>query len=237
MAVFVKVADETMERVPISFEPSNLSPDGKGLVRTVHPSGPFSGAICCLSYRGVDTDRLILLGPGAVRGHPRWAIFRAMIGAPDDLAERFETLDGGDPFEHAVAALFHLLGFAVQHFGQKTFGRSTDLPDMVAISSSGDLVYVIECTRRAVDAPAEIAKLATRTREMAAALQGMSPRPVFVTGQPRGAIPDAAREDAAKEQVALVAREDIEGLIRISLDNPSLERVKSHLAGLIPSRF
>ena len=234
VAVFVKVADRVAERTYVPLEAREATVTAFSSRGHLKLAVPFSGVSCALTFRGVDADSKVLLGPGAGPEHLRWSLFRALVGGPESLRDVLGALPGGDPFEHAVATLFHLLGFAVHHFGRNTFG--TDLPDMLAVAP-GDLAYVIECTSRAVDAGGEIAKLATRTREMRQAVPGRDLRPVFVTGQPRTAIPDAAKEDAAKEHMVIIASEDLQALIELSVENPNTRTVADHLGRLIPSTY
>jgi len=197
---------------------------------------PISGVDCTLQYGGLAADRVHLFGEGALKEYPHWAAFHAMAGGPDILGEALRTCAGGDPFEHAVAALLYLLGFVVLHPGQTTFPRDGDMPDILAFAPRENWYVVVECTVREVDLSAKITKLATRTIEMRNAMPpGFTALPVLVTRQTRDVIPPSVNDIAAKEKVAIVTAEDLDDLVRMATGMPPPGMTRDYLERRIPT--
>ncbi len=235
VSAFFTYGDETVYRLPIRLDEERPL-DGKDhMVVSVPIPGPCSGANCVLTYGGVQTDRRLLLRATSLTEHPHWAAFQAAVGGPEELLNALQTADGGDPFEHAVATLFHLLGFATGHFGQNTFRRGGDMADIVAFPPDQDWCLVIECTVRELDPGSKIAKLLTRTRDTEKVLPGVVVQPVLVIRHPRSDISKTARVDAADGRVALVTTDDLDGLVQLATEIPSSGKVKGHILRLVPS--
>lgn len=167
-------------------------------------------------------------------GRPDWAAFSRHVGGPEELADALRARDG-DPFEHAVAALLFLLGFATAHFGANTFRRGGDMPDMIAFAMMENWLLVVECTTRELDLPAKIAKLVTRTKEIQDVLGPYIAYPLLVTRQSRAEISKTALGDAARENVGLVTSDNFDDLVRFATEGQPIERIKDYLAKLIPS--
>ncbi len=233
--VFFSSGDETVERLSIRLEGRPLEPGEARIVARVPIPAPCSGADCVLTYGGIGTDRRRLLRATSLTEDPHWAAFQAIVGGPEELLEALQKAPGGDPFEHSVATLLHLLGFMVPHFGQNTFRRGGDMADMVAFPPGEEWCLVAECTVRELDPSSKIANLLTRAKDIGRALPGYAIQPVLVIRHPRSDISKTAREDAANEKVALVAADDFDGLVQLATEIPSRGKVRDHILRLIPS--
>ena len=192
-----------------------------------------SSAMTILTYRKVAVDRKRLFKAASLAETRQWLAFRTFVGGPTELSEALRTAKGGDPFEHAVSTLLHLLGFATGHYGQKTFGG--DMTDLFATYSDEGWSLVVECTVRELDLAAKIAKLVTRAKSTARTTPG-EVYPTLVTRQPRTDISDTAREDAAREKVILITGDDLDGLVQLATELPSPEKVRNHMLRLIPAQ-
>ena len=190
-----------------------------------------SSAMTILTYRRVAVDRKRLFKAASPAETRQWLAFRTFVGSPTELSEALRTAKGGDPFEHAVSTLLHLLGFATGHYGQNTFGG--DMTDLYATYSDAGWSLVVECTVRELDLAAKIAKLVTRAKSIARTAPG-EVYPTLVTRQPRTDISDTAREDAAREKVILITGDDLDGLVQLATELPSPEKVRNHLLRLTP---
>ena len=193
-----------------------------------------SSAMTVLTYRKVSVDRRRMFKAASMAETRQWLAFRTFVGGPAELSETLKTTKGGDPFEHAVSTLLHLLGFATGHYGQNTFGG--DMTDLFATYSDGGWSLVVECTIRELDLAAKIAKLVTRAKSVARTIPG-EVYPTLVTRQPRTDISDTAREDAARERVILITGDDLDGLVQLAAELPSPEKVRNHLLRLMPTQI
>ncbi len=236
LSIFATTGDEitARERVPLSGRSTDAG--DKQIVVRRRIRDMFSGATCVLAYADKTTDRVQLFrAPLSVR--PDWAASQFVVGGPADLAEALRTTEGGDPFEHAVATLFFLLGLGVVHYGRKTFGPGGDAPDIVAIAPGENWLLVVECTIREVDLGAKIAKLATRTKETQNVVGPYIAHPVLVTRQPRKDFPSTAIQDAAQEKVVLVTSDNFDDLVRFAAEGQQIEKLRDYLLQLIPSTY
>ena len=187
-----------------------------------------------LTYRKVSVDRRRMFKAASLAETRQWLAFRTFVGGPAELSETLKTTKGGDPFEHAVSTLLHLLGFATGHYGQNTFGG--DMTDLFATYSDEGWSLVVECTIRELDLAAKIAKLVTRAKSVARTTPG-EVYPTLVTRQPRTDISDTAREDAAREKVILITGDDLDGLVQLAAELPSPEKLRNHLLRLMPTQI
>jgi hypothetical protein len=198
----------------------------------------FSGIICALTYGGLDADRQDLFRAGQ-GGAPRsWSILLPTIGTPEEFSDRIQDLNG-DPLEHGIAVLFHLLGFSVVHIGKNAF--NTDSPDILAFSPVEDWMCVIEATAggsgREPDLPAKIEKLSARTREIVQSSGGLRVMPVLVIPRSPGLVTEGARQRAATEGVSLITADKLRQLVMLSTGAPPARLVIDFLSNSIPSRY
>lgn len=138
-------------------------------------------------------------------------------------------------FEGAVSMLFYLLGFSAANYG--TIPKLQRGPDVIVVAPSGN-VGVIECTVGLLDEKDKLAKLVQRTKLLkdkliASGFGHLHAQAVIATPLRRGEI-IANLDDAAKYDIAVISKENIEELLsQVSLPlNP--ERLFEYIKGLIP---
>jgi hypothetical protein len=195
----------------------------------------FNPVRCVLTYSGRSAEVRDLYQDLAKVPGARWAAFRAIVGNPEELEEALSEKTGV-PLEHAVATLFHLMGFSVAQYGRNTFPRGGDMPDIVAFSEDGSVVLLVECTSRAVDPGSEIAKLATRARELQSRVSDLTVQPVFWTQQKRSDLIESAVDVAMSERVAIVGLDELKALMNLATRAPSSARAVQLLSALTPQR-
>lgn len=232
VSVFFLLENQMVLRRHIDLRDESVDDTGdKSRVRIEVPA-TCSGAKCVLTYHEIAMDERRIFRAGSITGRSQWAAFHAFVGRPENLLEALDSTEGGDPFEHAVSALLHLLGFATGHYGRNAFG--SDMADIFAVYPGAEWCLVVECTARELDLAAKIAKLVTRCKELNRTMLGCEIHPVLVTRQPRADISDTARGDAAKERVVLVTGDDLSGLVQLATQTPPPDKVRNHLLRLIP---
>jgi len=234
LGVLFTMGGKTAKRARVPLEGATLRGSGVYVV-TMPFTEAVHGVSCFLTYRGLDADRrdLFRTGPG---GPPRsWAVLGRNVGTPDDLLVKLLEMNG-DPLEHGVAVLFHLLGFSVVHPGRHAF--NPDAADILAFGPGGELLCVIETTARERDMVATVEKLAARTKEILQDLPHQRAIPVLVTNQPRGAITEGALKQARSDKVALVTADELRRLVALSTGNPPATFVLDQvLSRLIPGEY
>jgi len=234
--ILVTRGDETVARRRMVFRNRDRPFPETGVFARIRLPPEFSGVFCTLAYRGNSTDHVSLYGTSSGNERLQWAVFGAAVGGPGDLLEALQSDDArGDPFEHAVATLFHLLGFVTAHYGRNTFDRGGDLPDIVAFAPDRNWFLVVECTSRDLDYGAVVSKLVTRTQEIRVASSGFDAQPVLVVKQPRETVLATARDVAIRERVVIVTEDNIRDLVGLAIANLPPDKAKDFLIGLIPS--
>ena len=123
---------------------------------------------------------------------------------------RPEPLHKGKEFEKAVSLLFFFLGFQVDPlYGQRGFG---DAIDSLAHDPVSPVILAIECTVGPPDAKAKLSKLIARSADMRKKLPDSEVIPVLATATPRAALSKAEVDKAEGDDIALLAREDLDDL-------------------------
>lgn len=172
------------------------------------------------SYANVGQHQWWITDPNK-RLNPRHAIHQIF----DDDLELLRKLlfkvetDKSHIFEHAVSMLFNLLGFSVSNYGR--IPKLQKGPDIIIASPIGH-IGVVECTIGLLDENDKIAKLVQRTTLIRDKLNRagyghLQIQPVVVTPLSRNEI-EANLDVASKHGIAVICKEDIEGMItQISL--------------------
>jgi hypothetical protein len=190
-----------------------------------------------ISYAGVALHQWWITDPNK-RLNPRHAIHQIF---DDDLELLKKMLlkpevDKPYAFEHAVSMLMNLLGYSVSNYGR--IPKLQKGPDVIAISPAGNIA-VVECTVGLIDENDKLAKLVQRAKLIQDKLNSagygyMQLQRVVVTPLSRSEI--AANLDVAgKYDIAVICKEDIEGMIsQVSLPlNP--EKLFEDAKRLVPN--
>ena len=123
---------------------------------------------------------------------------------------RPKSWNKGKEFEEAVGLLFLFLGFHVDPlYAQSGLG---DAVDSLAHDPASSVILAIECTVGPPDAKAKLSKLIARSAEMRKKLSDSEVIPVLATARPRAALSKAEVDKAEGDDIALLAREDLDGL-------------------------
>lgn len=190
-----------------------------------------------ISYSGIAQHQWWITDPNK-RLNPRHAIHQIF---DDDLEvlkrQLFKTeVDKAHMFEQAVSMLFNLVGFSISNYGR--IPKLQRGPDIIAVSASGNIA-VVECTLGLINENDKLAKLVQRTKLIKDKLNSagyghLQLQPVVVTPLSRNEIA-ANLEEAGKNGIAVICKEDIEGMIgQISLPlNP--DKLFDEAKNLVPS--
>ena len=215
----------------ISQVPNEESTEGPGkLGITIELPEVPSKLTLLLTYRGLDADRLDLIGEAAYSTSSRLAILQEIAGGIERLAEGLDSArTRGRELESWIALVFHLLGFDTAHYGSTPW----EAPDIVCLSDLDSSLLVIECTEREPDIRDKLTKLATRAKELERA-SGMNAYPVIVTALERSLLSKTALDRASKESIAIVSADEYQDLVRLTLEGGGPAETRSLLDRLIP---
>ncbi len=113
-------------------------------------------------------------------------------------------------FEAAVGLLFFFLGFHVHPLSGHT--RRGDTVDHIAHAPGSSETLVIECTLRSPDTGGKVGKLIDRREEVRNRLPDREVIAVLSTARPRAALSKAEVEKAERDDVVLLAQEELQDL-------------------------
>lgn len=201
------------------------------------PTGDSSLLQAFLSYEGVCLHQWWVMDPQK-RLNPRHAIHQIFDQDLEILKRMLLRPEADKPyeFENAVSALLSMLGFSVVNYGR--IPKLQRGPDIIAVSPS-DHIGVIECTVGLLDENDKLAKLVQRTKLVReklneAGYSHLQLQSVIVTPLSRDEVA-ANLETAGKHHIAVVCKEDLEGLLhQVSLP-PNPDRLFEDAKRLIPS--
>jgi len=131
-----------------------------------------------------------------------------------------------DDFEVAVAWLLGMLGFAVTHLGGTK--RTSDAPDLVARTPQGHFA-VVECTTGLLKEDRKLPHLCERRAKVKQSLAAsghahLRVLAIIVTSKTREEV-KAELEEAQKQNVFVVTRETIDGMLKRSLILPDADQL------------
>lgn len=113
-------------------------------------------------------------------------------------------------FEASVGLLFFFLGFHVDPLSaQRGLG---DAVDHVAHAPGSSVILVIECTVGSLDAGGKVGTLIARSGDMRSNLPDSEVIAVLTTAKPRAALSEAEVEKAERDNVVVLAQEDLQDL-------------------------
>ena len=113
-------------------------------------------------------------------------------------------------FEAAVGLLFFFLGFQVHPVSGHT--RRVETVDHLAYAPGSSVMLVIECTLGSLDTGGKLGKLIARSEQMRGHLPGSEVIAVLATASTRKALSKAEVEKAKRDDVVLLAQEDLQDL-------------------------
>ena len=118
--------------------------------------------------------------------------------------------DKSREFEAAVGLLFFFLGFDVHPLSGHT--RQGDTVDHLAHAPGSSVTLAIECTLRSLDTRGKVGKLIDRCEDVRSRLPDREVIAVLSTARPRAALSKAEVEKAERDDVVLLAQEDLQDL-------------------------
>ncbi len=113
-------------------------------------------------------------------------------------------------FEAAVGLLFFFLGFHVHPLSGHT--RRGDTVDHLAHAPGSSILLAVECTVGSLDSGGKVGKLIARSEDLRARLPDTEVVAVLATARSREALSKAEVEKAARDDVVLLAHEDLQDL-------------------------
>lgn len=190
-----------------------------------------------ISYAGIALHQWWVSNPNK-RLNPRLAIHQIFDDDLELLKKMLLRPDVDKPyvFEQAVSMLLNLLGYSVSNYGR--IPKLQKGPDVIAISPAGNIA-VVECTIGLIDENDKLAKLVQRTKLIQDKLNSagygyMQLQRVVVTPLSRNEIV-ANFDVAGKHDIAVICKEDIEGMVsQVSLP-PNPEKLFEDAKRLIPN--
>lgn len=190
-----------------------------------------------VSYAGVSQHQGWITDPQK-RLNPRYAIHQVFDEDMELLKRMLLKPDTDKPyvFENAVSTLLDLLGFSVSNYGR--IPKLQRGPDIIAISPAGH-VGVVECTVGLLDENDKMAKVVQRAKLIRDKLNGsgygfLRLQAVIVTPLSREEV-TANLETAAKHDIAVVCKEDIEEMLNQTNLPPNADRLFEDAKRLIPN--
>jgi hypothetical protein len=169
-----------------------------------------------LSYKGVCIDQWWITDASKLL-NPRQSIHETMEKNLESLKNDLIEIDikNASNFESAVTTLLHLLGFSVVNYGKTR--KLLDGPDIIAITPQGNIA-VVECTVGLLNNKDKLAKLVQRTNVIKTRMGKtgfghLAIQPVIVTALSREEV-KVDLEFAAKHDIAVISRENIDELLR-----------------------
>ena len=113
-------------------------------------------------------------------------------------------------FEAAVGLLLFFLGFQVDHLcAQKGLGNAVD---HLAHDPGSSIILAIECTVGPPDGSGKLSKLIARSEDIRSKLPDSEVIAVLATARPRAELAKVEVEKAERDDVALLAQEDLHDL-------------------------
>ena len=157
--------------------------------------------------------------------NPRMRAHNVFDGSGRDFLGKLrgEEWRNANEFETAVGLLLFFLGFQVDSLSaQKGLGNAVD---HLAHDPGSSTILAVECTVGPPDGGGKLGKLIARSEELRSQLPGSEVVAVLATARPRAALSTVEVEKAARDNVVLLAREDVQELWTAARGGESSGRV------------
>lgn len=209
-----------VQRRTVTHQELTWTDEGRMSVGEIEVPVPPGGIVQCFaSYNGQFLHQGWVVEPGSFPNVRRVAheVFDPQLENTRKCLFDAKTLkQDARNLEAGVANVLYLLGFTVDPL----FGKpQSDNPDLIAMTSSGD-VLVVECTTAAIDVEGKLSKLLSRTVQLEEKLKltgnaHVRVLPVIVTSLSRRAITD--EQAAIDARIVVVTSEDLEQALAQSI--------------------
>ena len=193
-----------------------------------------SSVVIFLRFRGNTLDKRRVNDPFALDKNPR-------IQAYDYLDEDLNKLKnylrgkGKDPaedFEIGVGLLLHFFGFNVAPYGRvKAINEGIDL---IAFVPPSNYIIAVECTIKDLDVNEKLSKFSRRVKELQERLAEFSIIPLIFTALERAKISESDLKKANTERIGVVAFEEIQKLIEMTIEQRQPNEILVYLQNLLP---
>lgn len=229
-------------RSPVNRIAHDLAKDDwKGSPGATHKEiliGTASSAVIFLSYKGNALDMQTVNDPAVLLKNPRILAYNHF---DQDLSVLNEYLlgKGGDQskdFEIGVGLLFHFCGFNVGPYGRVKALQSKSIQeeiDHVVFLPSGRHIIAIECTKKDLDIDGKLSKFSRRVKELRDLLHTFTVIPLVCTPLSKAMIAKSDNQKADKEQIGVVAIEEIQTILEMAGQNKDPDEILEFLNGLI----
>ena len=144
--------------------------------------------------------------------NPRMRAHNVFDGSGHEFLEKLRDDEwrNAKEFETAVGLLFFFLGFQVDPLSvQKGMGNAVD---HLAHDPGSSMILAIECTVGPPDGGGKLGKLIARSEDLRSQLPVSEVIAVLATARPRMALSTVEVEKAARDDVVVLAREDLHDL-------------------------
>jgi hypothetical protein len=215
--------------------------DWEGIPGTAHKEiliGTASSAVIFLSFKGNALDMQTVNDPAILLNNPRILTYTHF---DQDLSVLNEYLVGkggvqSTDFEIGVGLLFHFCGFNVGPYGRVKALQSKSIQeeiDHVVFAPSGSHIIAIECTKKDLDINGKLSKFSRRVKELRDLLPTFTVIPLVCTPLNKAMIAESDNQKADKEQIGVVAAEEIQAILQMAGQNKGPDEILELLNGLI----
>lgn len=189
-----------------------------------------SSVVVFLRYRSNTLDMRTIGDPAFLSKNPR---ILAYSHFDENLNVLRNYLDGkGKDFEIGVGLLLHFCGFNVGPYGQIK-GIQEEI-DLIAFVPSSSHIIAVECTTKDLDANQKLSKFSRRVKELQERLMEFSITPLIFTALERGKISESDLQKANTERIGVVASEEIQELIEMTMGHKQPNEILAYFQKLLP---
>lgn len=215
--------------------------DWKGSPGTAHKEifiGTASSAVVFLSLHGNALDSQTVNDPAVLLNNPRILAYNHFDQGLTILND-YILGKGGDQsrdFEIGIGLLFHFCGFNVGPYGRVKALKARSIQEEIdhfVFAPSGSHIVAIECTKKDLDIDGKLSKFSRRVKEVRDLLPAFTVVPLVCTPLNKAIIPDSDVQKANKEQIGVVATEEIQTILEMAGQNKEPEVILEFLSGLI----
>lgn len=187
-----------------------------------------------LRVAGFSVQRVKVLDYETITENPRVASYNLFDPGLDLFKQWLLTDDhpNASQFELATARLLTFLGFQVDILSGDA--RLGDAVDILAFGHPHQIILAVECTTRSIGAGGKLGKLVDRAKHLEVSLETQDVIPVIVTAISRSRLSKAEINEAARDGIAVLARESLQLLLESLVEGSSLSSTIALIRSNVP---